>query len=424
MPMSTYESLRELLDARKKTYGAAVSRLAISTQDIPPRVIFGRLDFLGSHDEALPELEHDYGKLRLIRTPLDVGAGVAFVHEISEKKHLSIGDLDLSLSGSLSGTGLPYVASQQRFGIIRPEWPSNLYYFNLDGQSQGHPPQQPLAKLNLPLYPDGMTAVAEFCGLQYGTGVSSQIVFVLPDFRARISAMRILERKVVVSVEAGEETLRNLRVKFYLESNGGHYRSPDLATESGSAELDYEGDIKLAMVHLLSAISGESIDNRTFNRYWEAGAEGVTVEASELRIRELIRGGEGSRTELKQKLPENEHQFLDTVVSLANTKGGTILVGVSDNGEIVGLPNPDDVQVTITNWISDKCDPRPDFQMYTIQIDQKTIIVVDLPEGSNKPYQDIDRGIFVRRGSSNRQARISEVEEMFRDRGVTGRVRR
>jgi ATP-dependent DNA helicase RecG len=117
----------------------------------------------------------------------------------------------------------------------------------------------------------------------------------------------------------------------------------------------------------------------------------------------------------KEKLPPDEHRFLDSVIVFANTNGGTIIVGVSDYGEIVGVEkNLEEIQETITNWISEKCDPRPSFTINQIEIDGKSVIVVDVTSGPSKPYQDLDRGFFVRKAASNRQARRSEVEEMFR----------
>lgn len=239
------------------------------------------------------------------------------------------------------------------------------------------------------------------------------MIFILPDFRARINQLHVQDGKLSVDVEPRSEKPENLRVKFYVESGGKPTRSSDLAVEGGRAEFAYKGSLHSAMAHLILTTTGEDIDNRLFAPYYSR--EGIIVEASALRVKELAGAGEGLLVELKEDLPSEEHRFLDSVIAFANTNGGTILIGVSDNCEIVGIKkNTQEIRQTITNWISEKCDPRPLFTMNQVEVDAKTVIVVDVPMGSTKPYHHHDRGFIVRSGASNRQARRSEVEEMFR----------
>jgi len=54
-------------------------------------------------------------------------------------------------------------------------------------------------------------------------------------------------------------------------------------------------------------------------------------------INYLIRQGEGLKIEFKEAKDSVPHSFYDTVVSFANTDGGTILLGVDDNGKVTGI---------------------------------------------------------------------------------------
>ncbi len=45
-------------------------------------------------------------------------------------------------------------------------------------------------------------------------------------------------------------------------------------------------------------------------------------------------------------LPEG---IIKTVVSFANTEGGEIYIGVSDDGKAIGVPNPDDIMTRLSN---------------------------------------------------------------------------
>ena len=58
------------------------------------------------------------------------------------------------------------------------------------------------------------------------------------------------------------------------------------------------------------------------------------------------------------------------VVVFANTNGGTIYIGVQDNGEIKGLNNADFVMQQISNAVHDSI--RPDVSVFTnIELVQK-----------------------------------------------------
>jgi hypothetical protein len=406
-----------LLNERKTVYGGAIVRLALTHEQGGDKLCFGRLDFSEGQKTSPSEIDLDYGNFRLTHTWLSLDEVVSLMKGLTQDNaRLRIKQLDLPVKGNLSPPSLRYVASLQAFGAIRPHWPSTLYYFQVDGNLQGYPPQHPLVKFNLPSYPDGNQAVTEFCELSGGFG-QGQIIVVLPDFRARLKQLRVQEGKLSVDVETWKESPSNLRVKFYVESDGKPSRSTDLAIENGRAEFVFNGALHFAMAHLVLTKTGDDIDNRLFAPYYSR--EGIVVEASELRVKELANAGEGLLVEFKEKLPPDEHHFLDSVIAFANTSGGAILIGVSDHGEIVGVEkNPEEIRETITNWISEKCDPRPSFTINQIEVDGKTVIVVDVASGPSKPYQDLDRGFLVRKGASNRQARRSEVEEMFRSHQV------
>jgi len=51
-------------------------------------------------------------------------------------------------------------------------------------------------------------------------------------------------------------------------------------------------------------------------------------------LRQLIKGGESERVELKVSF---DKEALETSVAFANTQGGSILIGASDKGEIKGI---------------------------------------------------------------------------------------
>jgi hypothetical protein len=412
-----------ILQDRRLTYKCALARFVFSLETGIPKLCYGRLDFLGTGERLLSDLRLEYEKLMLIQTTLSLEDASTLASELAQEKRLELSDVAIQLKGNFNRVAVGrYVPSRQSLAQIRPEWPSVLFEFRPDGDSVGNPPHDPQVKLNLPFYPSGNEAITEFCQLEGAGYPQTQILFILPDFRARIRAMKLMERRVGVSVEAREESLKNLRAKFYVEGDGRRFRSDDLALDDGSAEFRYDGDLRLVMVHILSAAHGDDIDSRSFSPYGDQArwSEGVLVETSELRVKELVRAGEGSRVEFKASLPEDEHRFLDSVIAFANTNGGTVLLGVDDNGEVSGIKEKTEkTGMTIMNWISEKCDPPPQVSLAEVELDGKRVIILDVPQGANKPYQDIDKGFFVRRGASNRQAKRAEIAAMFSEHQVS-----
>ena len=78
------------------------------------------------------------------------------------------------------------------------------------------------------------------------------------------------------------------------------------------------------------------------------------------------------------------NSFLKTVSAFANYQGGTIKFGIRDNGEVVGMRNPEQACLDIENKINDSIDPKVDF---LLQVNEDTnVIILTVKEGLDKPY--------------------------------------
>ena len=109
------------------------------------------------------------------------------------------------------------------------------------------------------------------------------------------------------------------------------------------------------------------------------------------------------------------------IVAFANTIGGTIFIGVQDNGEIVGLDNADFVMQQISNSIRDSI--RPDVSMFTnielLQEDNKYFIKLMVSQGTKKPYYLSDKGlkptgVYVRSGATSAPASEDAIRMMIK----------
>ena len=109
------------------------------------------------------------------------------------------------------------------------------------------------------------------------------------------------------------------------------------------------------------------------------------------------------------------------IVAFANTNGGTIYMGVQDNGEIIGLDNADFVMQQISNSLRDSI--RPDISMFTnielLQENNKYFVKLAVSQGTKKPYYLSDKGlkptgVYVRSGTTSAPASEDAIRMMIK----------
>lgn len=133
-----------------------------------------------------------------------------------------------------------------------------------------------------------------------------------------------------------------------------------------------------------------------------------------------IKNGESKTLEFKKEFPNNE-SIAKTVIAFSNTSGGKLIIGVDNNGEIIGLKeNVDifDLQDKIASIIYDNCYPNIIPEIYTANIDGKIIIVVEVFRGNLLPYyfkkEGKNDGTYIRIGATNRKASYDNILELER----------
>ena len=96
--------------------------------------------------------------------------------------------------------------------------------------------------------------------------------------------------------------------------------------------------------------------------------------------------------------------WLKSVSAFANTDGGSLFYGVNDEGEIVGLENPQADADFISEMIKARLDPVPEVQLIPIEHEGRTLLEVKVKAGVLTPYyyyQDGTRTAFVRVGNES-----------------------
>ncbi len=107
------------------------------------------------------------------------------------------------------------------------------------------------------------------------------------------------------------------------------------------------------------------------------------------------------------------------VIAFANTDGGTVYVGIDNEGNAVGLTDVDKEYTRITNGIRDAIMPDVTmFVSFTVQDNQ--VIRITVIEGTNKPYYLRAKGlkpsgVYVRQGASSAPASPEQIRRMIKD---------
>jgi len=138
-----------------------------------------------------------------------------------------------------------------------------------------------------------------------------------------------------------------------------------------------------------------------------------------LTIEEIL-AGESKNVEFKENLPEKSIKYMKSVVAFANGTGGKIIFGIADKTkEVIGFDKEDVFRKmdAIANAVSDSCEPAiiPDITLQTV--DGKTIIVVEVSGGRQRPYYikalGKEGGVYVRVAGTTRPADEYMIKELM-----------
>ena len=138
-----------------------------------------------------------------------------------------------------------------------------------------------------------------------------------------------------------------------------------------------------------------------------------------MSVLSLIAQGESKTLEFKRELPRFE-QIAKTVIAFANTSGGKLLIGVDDNGSLVGVDADSvlDIQDRIYASLYEQIHPTLRPEIYTSHVEDKLILIVEVFRGQSLPYflksKGKAEGVYIRVGASNRPASLDYIAELER----------
>ena len=122
----------------------------------------------------------------------------------------------------------------------------------------------------------------------------------------------------------------------------------------------------------------------------------------------ILAGGEGYAVEFKKSVDKS---LPSEICAFANASGGRIFIGISDSGKVVGTDTSNSARSRVQNTIN-QIEPRlaADIAVYN------KIIVINVPEGKNKPYA-CAKGFYLRSGPDSQKLERDSILEFFKDEG-------
>ena len=137
-------------------------------------------------------------------------------------------------------------------------------------------------------------------------------------------------------------------------------------------------------------------------------------------LMELICNSENSGVEFKRDTVAN-HDVAKEIVALLNLEGGTVLLGVEDDGTIMGT-----TRENLEEWVAELCRVKVDppiipFLSWAKNAEpDRDVLAVRVPIGLDKPYARVHNArktYFIRVGSTSREASREEIQRLFQASG-------
>ena len=168
---------------------------------------------------------------------------------------------------------------------------------------------------------------------------------------------------------------------------------------------------------------------------YEKLTQGTPVEQETLDLADVIRSGESWSLEFKSTLRVNlhtherdsrmEHSVLRTLAGFLNTSGGTLLIGVADDGTPVGLDfdgfeNEDKMALHLSNIVNSRMGPTAWITMHANFEDYEDdrVLVIKCEKAQSPVYVTEGSGehFYVRTGPSTTELNVSQAHDYIKQR--------
>jgi len=133
-------------------------------------------------------------------------------------------------------------------------------------------------------------------------------------------------------------------------------------------------------------------------------------------IKTLIKQGESKQLEFKEVVRKED--IAKTLCAFLNADGGTVLIGVQDDGSITGIRDAEEHEADLKNFLSGSIIPEAPITISTEIIGNKTILLAKVWNGSKPPYV-FNGTIYFRKKALTVKATPSDISKLIVERQKT-----
>ena len=374
-------------------------------------LVEGNATFVYKNDENRKEVTYDYGRVVLARRILEIGEFIKlFPSEPSNT--LDIKDLEALFLGTRFDQGIYHVPSNSKGLDMLFDWPSRVYRYRSDQSISHGGGWDFLVKPNCPSFPNLNDAIDSFLDEERAFRDQQMVglKIILPDYHARIKDIVISDNNISVEIESREINQDQLILKINAKYGQKRFLPEDIYINQKIISVKTSFKPESIYLFLIDKTNGSLFDFVEYTNYTTDRVKHITVKTSSELIESLITKGENKNIELKREMSP---EFSESVGAFANTEGGRIILGVDDHQKIVGIYDDfSRLEKQIRGTISGRIQPQIEVNVELVEIHQKPVVVVTVPEGKNKPY--LLNGIaYIRNDEADVRMSRAELDAIY-----------
>jgi len=133
-------------------------------------------------------------------------------------------------------------------------------------------------------------------------------------------------------------------------------------------------------------------------------------------IKNLIKQGESEQLEFKEVV--HKEDIAKTLCAFLNGKGGVVLIGVQDNGKVIGVENAAQYESELRSYLFQSIIPEAPVTISIETIGPHMLILAKVWNGSKPPYI-FDSVIYFRRKGKTIKATSNDISKLIKEREKT-----
>ena len=136
----------------------------------------------------------------------------------------------------------------------------------------------------------------------------------------------------------------------------------------------------------------------------------------DLTIGQALESVESEILESKESVPDNVDNIAKEVAALANTRGGVLVLGMGDDGELTGLDNIRQSDERVAGVISQSINPPVNVNMKQRSVAEADLLIVTVDQATETP-RSVNGKYYKRVGTTVQELSPEELTTMIRESG-------